>query len=92
MKISEKKREKISEQILAFLYSVSPRPTFTYHISREIARDEEFIKQLLLKLKTKNLVIEIKKNPKGKPYKRRSRWKLSDAAYKAYKQNQHTNS
>ncbi len=92
MKISEKKREKISEQILAFLYSISPRSVLTYHIAQEIARDEEFVKKLLLNLKSKNLIIEIKKNPKGVFYTRRSRWKLGDAAYKAYKQNQHTNS
>lgn len=92
MKISEKKREKISEQILAFLYFISPRSVFTFHIAQEIARDEEFVKKLLLNLKSKNLIIEIKKNPKGVSYTRRSRWKLGDAVYKVYKQNQHTNS
>lgn len=92
MKISEKKREKISEQILAFLYSISPRSVFTFNIAQEIARDEEFVKKMLLKLKSQSLVLEIKKNPKGVTYMRRSRWNLSDAAYKAYKQNQHTNS
>lgn len=92
MKISEKKREKISEQILAFLYSISPRFVFTFNIAEEIARDEEFVKKMLLKLKSQSLVIEIKKNPKGVPYTKRSRWKLSDAAYQVYKQNQHTNS
>lgn len=85
MKISEKKREKISEQVLAYLYSVSPRPDFTFHIAREVARDEEFIKTLLQELREKNLVVEIKKNPQGKEYSRRSRWKLSDRAYDAYK-------
>lgn len=92
MKISEKKREKISEHILAFLYSISPRSLFTFNIAQEIARDEEFVKKMLLKLKSQNLVLEIKKNPKGVPYVKRSRWNLSDAAYKAYKQNQHINS
>lgn len=88
MKISEEKKEKISEQILAFLYSVTPKPFFTFHIAKEIARDEEFIKKILLDLKKKNLVVEIKKNPQGMPYARRSRWKLSDEAYNAYKKNQ----
>lgn len=88
MRISEKKREKISEQILALLYSVSPGPVFTFTIAQEIARDEEFIKKLLLDLKSKNLVVEIKKNPKGAPYKRRSRWKLSDPVYQVYRQKQ----
>ena len=88
MKISEKKQEKISEQILAYLFSISPKPTFTSHIAEEIARDEEFIKRLLIELKKKKLVIEVNKNSKGIIYIRRSRWKLSDAAYQAYKRKQ----
>ncbi len=88
MKISQKKREKISEQILLFLYSVNPKPTFILHIAQELARDEEFIKKILLELKKKQLVLEIKKNPQGIDYKRRSRWRLSDKAYQAYKANQ----
>lgn len=85
MKISFEKRKKISEQILAFLYSSTPKPVFTAFIAREIARDEEFVKKLLLELKSKNLVAEIKRNPKGKDYKKRSRWRLSDRVYDAYK-------
>jgi predicted transcriptional regulator with HTH domain len=46
MKISEQKIEKISEQILAMLYSISPKSLFTSHIAKEIARDEEFRKIL----------------------------------------------
>lgn len=88
MKISNEKIEKISEQILNLLYSISPKFLFTSHIAREIARDEEFVKKILLNLKKKKLVNEIKKNPKGIPYLRRSRWKMSDAAYEAYKTHQ----
>lgn len=88
MKISKQKREKISEQILAYLYSINPRPVFTSYIAREIARDEEFVKDLLKELKNKKLVVEIRKNPQGREYIRRSRWKLSDKAYEVYKQNQ----
>ena len=88
MKISEQKKEKIYEQILAFLYSVSPKSLFTLNIAQEIARDEEFVKSLLLNLKKKELVIEIKKNPKGISYSKRSRWKLTDKAYEAYKKHQ----
>lgn len=85
MKISDKKKDKISEQILAFLYSLSIKPAFTSHIAREVARDEEFVKEILLDLKRKNLVAEIRKNPKGEQYMKRSRWKLTDIAYNAYK-------
>ena len=88
MKISDKKREKISEQILSLLYSISPKPIFTSNIAQEIARDEEFTKKLLLELKKKNLVVEIKRNPKGISYLKRSRWKISDIAYQAYKSHQ----
>ena len=88
MKISEQKKEKISEQILAHLYSINPKSAFTLHIAQEIARDEEFVKKLLLDLKKKGLVIEIKKNPQGIQYIKRSRWKLSDTAYTAYNSKQ----
>jgi DNA-binding IscR family transcriptional regulator len=88
MKISSEKREKISEQILALLYSVSPRSLFTAEIAKETARDEEFIKNILLNLKKQNLIVEIKKNPKGVIYLKRSRWKISDEAYLAYKKHQ----
>lgn len=88
MKISDKKREKISEQVLALLYTEFPKPQFTSYIAQEVARDEEFIKKLLQELKKKKLIIEIKRNPKGIIYIRRSRWKLSDIVYKTYKDNQ----
>lgn len=88
MKISNLKKEKISEQILMFLYLSYPKPVFTSDIAKEIARDEEFTKKLLINLKTKNFVIEIKKNPKGIDYIRRSRWKLQDNVYKAYSTHQ----
>jgi len=88
MKLSEKKKQKIAEQILAFLYSLNPKPLFTSHIAEEIARDDELVKDLLQDLKKKALVLEIKKNPDGKDYLKRSRWKLSDQAYKIYKERQ----
>lgn len=90
MKISEKKKEKIYEQILAFLYTSSPKPLFTINIAQELARDEEFIKSLLLDLKKKNFVIEVKKNPQGKDYLKRSRWKLSDPVYELYRKHQNS--
>ena len=85
MKISEKKREKIFEQILSYLFSQSPKALFTSNIASEIARDEEFVKKLLLDLKKKNLIVEIKKNPQGVDYLRRSRWRLREETYTLYK-------
>lgn len=92
MKISNEKKDKISEQILFLLYSINPKSLFTSHVAKEIARDEEFVKKLLLKLKLKKLVVEINKNSKGNLYLRRSRWKISDIAYQAYKNHQYTKS
>ncbi|MBU2612705.1 MAG: hypothetical protein KKB62_03220 [Nanoarchaeota archaeon] len=85
MKISKEKKEKISEQILNFLFQESPKPAFTSKIAKEIARDEEFTKSLLKDLFKKKIVNEIKKNPEGIPYLKRSRWGLSVTAYEAYK-------
>jgi len=61
MRISNLKREKISEQILATIYSFFPKSLFTSQIAYEIARDEEFTKKLIIRLKNKNFLIEIKK-------------------------------
>lgn len=88
MYISKEKKEKISEQILAYLYLTNPKPLFTFHIAREIARDEEFVKALLIDLKKKGFVNEITKNSQGKDYTKRSRWKLSEKTYVLYKQKQ----
>jgi hypothetical protein len=85
MKLSNKKINKISEQILAVLYSKSPKALFTSEIANEIARDEEFTKKILLELKTKELISLIAKNPKGKAYLRRQRWAMTSSAYNAYK-------
>jgi hypothetical protein len=88
MKISKEKRDKVSEQILAFLFQKNPQPQFTSYVAQDIARDEEFTKKLLFSLKGKELVIEIKRNASGLEYLRRSRWKLSPKAYEFYARKQ----
>jgi hypothetical protein len=90
MKLSNEKKEKISEQVMALLYSLSPKAVYTSYIAKELARDEEFTKSLLLNLMKKGLIVEIKKNPDGKAYSRRIRWRISDRAYSIYKQKQET--
>ncbi len=87
-KISHQKRDKISEQILHYLFSISPESKFTSEIARETARDEEFTKAMLLNLKLKGLVVEINKNSEGTLYIKRQRWSLSPEAYEIYKQRQ----
>lgn len=87
-KLSISKKEKISEQILHYLFTISPESAFTSIIAEELARDEEFIKALLIDLKSKSLVIEINKNSSGILYSRRQRWRLSNQAFQAYKAHQ----
>jgi len=82
--ISNQKKDKISEQILHHLFSVAPKPLFTAQIAREIARDEEFTKDILLILKSKSLVVEVNKNGQGLDYIRRQRWRLANNVYDAY--------
>tara|TARA_Y100000310_G_scaffold345856_1_gene471529 strand:+ start:11614 stop:11892 length:279 start_codon:yes stop_codon:yes gene_type:complete len=82
--ISKEKKEKISEQILHFLYSIFPKQVFTLEIAKELARDEEFIKTLLEDLEKKGLVIKINKNSKGIVYSRRLRWRISNKTHKIY--------
>ena len=88
--ISQKTKDKISEQILHYIFTISPESQFTSEIASNIARDEEFTKSLLQDLQKKKLVIEIKKNSKGIDYKKRQRWRLSNEVYEIYnkKQNQ----
>ena len=86
MRLSKQKRDKISEQILSYLYHTFPKQLFTAQIARELARDEEFIKTMLFELKEKGILQAIKKNKKGQDYVRRIRWQLTANAYNAYYQ------
>lgn len=83
-KLSKEKRDKIMSNILSLLFHKYPQALFTAHISREEARDEEFIKSLLIELENKGLVRAIKKNSDGDNYIRRIRWSLTTKAHKAY--------
>lgn len=87
-KISQQKKERIQEQILHYLFEISPQSQFTSKIAETTARDEEFIKSLLKDLKSKDLIVEINKNPEGALYFKRQRWRLSNEAYEVYKQRQ----
>ena len=91
-KISKDKRDKISEHILYYLFSISPDSKFTSDIAKEIARDEEFTKSLLNDLKKNSLVICIDKNPLGIKYEKRQRWMISSKAYSVYQSYQSRNS
>ena len=86
--ISKQKRDKISEQILHYLFTSSPQAQFTNKIAQEIARDEEFTKSLLLELEKNKLIVKIIKSPEGFEYIRRERWSLSQSAFNIYKKHQ----
>jgi DNA-binding IscR family transcriptional regulator len=86
--ISNQKREKISEQILAHLFNKSPESIFTSKIAEEIARDEDFTLSILKELEKNKLVIKITKNPNGIDYLRRQRWRLSNSTFDIYKKHQ----
>lgn len=88
MRLSNNKRDKISEQILSYLFHSFPNTPYTAEIAREIIRDEEFVKRLLLDLTEKGLVVPIKKNNKGDLFLRRSKWRLSNKVYEVYKSKQ----
>jgi len=87
-RISDQKKEKIEEQILFYLFTIFPKQVFTSDIAKELARDEEFIKDLLKNLKKRELVVEIDKNSKGIKYSRRLRWRISNKAHEIYSKHQ----
>jgi len=87
-KISDEKKEKIAEQILSHLFSIFPKQVFTSDIAKELARDEEFMKDMLIDLEKKELVKKIDKNPQGFQYSRRLRWRISNRAHEIYKNHQ----
>ncbi len=87
-RLSKQKQEKIQEQILFFLFSCFPKQLFTVEIAKEIARDEEFTKKILLELESKELLVKIDKNPEGIKYEKRLRWRISNKAYEIYNSHQ----
>ncbi len=90
-RVSQEKKDKISEQILHYLFTISPGSKFTSEIAKEIARDEEFTKTIVTGLGKKKLVTEINKNSAGIKYSKRQRWRLSNQAYDIYKSRQPSN-
>jgi len=84
MRLSQEKKDRITEQILSYLYHVFPKNPFTAEIAKEVARDEEFIKRLLFELKEKELILAIRKNKKGESFSRRIKWRLSRKVYDVY--------
>ena len=89
-KLSDKKKEKISEHIISILYENYPKMLFTSEVASEVVRDEELTKNLLKNLLNKGIVVSIHKNPKGVKYSRRIRWIISKKTYDFYSKNYNT--
>jgi len=84
-KISQKKVEKIKEDILSVLFDAGIRGMFTKQISDEIARNDEFVLKLLNELEKQKIVKQMRKTKKGTEFIRRKQWTLTTKAYEAYK-------
>ena len=85
--IQKAENEVIDEQPVEDSLRIA-KQLFTSDVAKELARDEEFIKQLLKELEKKELVVKIDKNPQGFQYSRRLRWRISNKAYEIYKKHQ----
>ena len=73
-KISNNTINLLKDDIISILFEDQLKPLLTIQIARELRRDKEFTKKLLLELKNKGILNEIKKNNKGKDYLKRSKW------------------
>jgi len=80
--ISDKKKDRIKEDIIRELYENYPGFLYTEKISENIIRDNEFTLSLLNELK-KNKVVNILNETKGDKVKRK--WQLNEEAFDAYK-------
>ena len=80
-KLSEKKIEKIKNDVLFVLFENNLKPLYTKHIADELARDDEFVLRLLKGLEKNNLIKQVNKKDL-----RRKRWVIGDEAYKKYKE------
>lgn len=84
-KISQKKVDKIKENILSVLFDSGMRGMFTKQIGDEIARNDEFILRLLKELEKQKIIKQMNKTKKGTTFIRRKQWTLTNKAYDAYK-------
>ena len=81
-KISDKKKDRIKEDIIQELYENYPGFLYTENISEKIIRDSEFTLSLLNDLK-KGKVVNVLNETKGNKIKRK--WQLHENAFDAYK-------
>lgn len=83
-RISDKKLQRIKENILLYLYENPAKPVFTSKIAEELIRDEEFILKLLKELSKEGFIDEINTNSNGKKFLSRRKWTLKSNVYSEY--------
>ena len=84
-KISPNTINLLKDDIISILYENNLKPLLTIEIAKELRRDKEFTKRLLLELKEKGILTQIKKNNKGKEYIKRSKWLIKPDIIQTYK-------
>ena len=82
-KVSDRKKDKIKEDILRVLYEKSPMAISTFSVADEIVRDNEFVLVLLKEMEKIGLVKGLKSKSAVK--RKRVKWRLSDKAFSSYK-------
>jgi len=82
VKLSERTTKLLKEDILSILYERPLIALSTYKISRELRRDNEFTKILLLEMQKEGFIEEVKKGVYGE-YVARRKWKIPSTILKA---------
>jgi len=88
VRLSKKTIQLLKDDIISILYDRSLEALFTNEIAREIRRDNEFTKKLLLELKKESLIEQVKKNKKGQEYLTHTKWRIPFKVLKAFNDKQ----
>jgi predicted ArsR family transcriptional regulator len=76
MRFNPKKIERIDNEILKVIQR--NQPIFTFHIANALDRDDEFVKRRTQDLLKKGLIEFDESNKKGKKFKARKIWRLTE--------------
>jgi len=87
VKLSEKTRNLLKDDIISILYDIYPIALFTNRIAFDLRRNNEFVKGLLLDLKKEGYIEEYCKDKKGFDLVGgRMKWRLSSRYIKALRE------
>ncbi len=84
VKLSEKTIKLLKDDIISILYERPLEAMFTNEIAKELRRDNEFTKKLLLELKKESLIEQVKKNKRGQQYLTHLKWRIPPKILKAF--------